>query len=156
MKWINKKIAVHILILMTCANTWAAPKGESMAATPQTLLLTVAYEDMAYQILDAKVVNGQLPSTAQGEELAYQVMNKQGGIVSKGTLIDPKILRGVLHEQAVGGHGHYSQQQTVFILRLPYDKEMEALTLVDRKLGPQSRSLTNTHSTPMSFKHLIP
>lgn len=145
-----------MLILIACANTWAAPKGESLATTPQTLLLTVAYDDMTYRILDAKVISGQLPSTSQGEELAYQVMNKQGGIVSKGTLIDPKILRGVLHEQGGEGHDHFSQTQAVFILRLPYKKEMEALTLADRKFGPQSRSLTNTHSTPMSFKHLIP
>lgn len=159
MNFITPKTTCLLFVLLTSLNAFSAPVGESFTTNKQTLLLTISYENSAFHIDDAQVINGVFASTPEGDRLAntltYKIANGQGGTVYNGTLIDPKILRGVLDEQGTEGHEYLSQQQTTFMIRLPYHREMEALILSYQKAGPSSRSISNSKSQAISFKHLI-
>lgn len=153
------KVTCLLVVLSVSLNAFSAPLGERLTTNKQTLLLTISYDNASYHIEDAQVINGELTNTLQDDRLAntlaYQIVNGHGDAMFNGALLDPKILRGVLDEQGTQGHENFTQQQGIFVIRLPYHKDMEALVLSDQSTQARSRSLVQPKSPLIPFKHLL-
>ena len=101
----------------------------------KTLMLKVQYADNTFAVIDAWVLNEKLPerkargSAEQG--FVFMLKNKSGDMMGQGLVTNPNVLRGILKEHGENeSHGEQQLEESIFIVRYPYQKGMNVLSLM--------------------------
>ena len=150
--------AVVMTIQLVLSNlVMAAPPGVNGKA--QTLILTIENYMGAYQVLDAQVVDGDVPPRKvmdkQEVELLFYLKDQHGFVLGQGESGISHGIRGILEEGSEHAHGEYQQEKTVFVLRYPYEKGMEIVSLIEKSDGPVARSAGAVPAQQLDFSGLL-
>ncbi|WP_119395712.1 hypothetical protein [Salinibius halmophilus] len=127
--------------LLTCACLML-----SQIALGKTLVLSIAYESGLHELRSATVLERTYPPTVNEIEkdggVRFILLNGDQEIVYKGTIDPPGILLKdhlVAQEHELAKTG-IQQENTVYVVRVPYLEEMVDLQLLSVQVGIEERA----------------
>mgnify|MGYP000709067838 CR=1 FL=1 len=125
----------------------SAPPEMASQTSNKTLMLTLQFKQGDYTVLDAQIMNEKLPALYVNPQhtdlLEFNLKNLQGDILGQGKIVNPHVLRGVLHEyENSEPHGQQTLDDSTFVVRFPYVEGMHVLGVLQDSLqnGVQARS----------------
>lgn len=152
-----KNIISFVLLWMLSNLLIAAPSD--LRTQDKTLILTIQFNMGEYEVLNAKVVDGKIPSRktmAQDEvQLLFYLKNEHGFVLGQGQVDNPNTLRGVFAQGEEQAHGEYQQMQSVFVVRYPYQQGMEVIALIEESNQTMARSASTVPAQQLNFSQLL-
>ena len=133
----------------------SAPPEVAVQTSNKTLILTLQFKQGDYSVLDAQVINQKLPALyvnpQQADLLEFNLKNLQGDILGQGKIVNPHVLRGVLHEHETGeSHGQQTLDNSTFVVRFPYVEGMHVLGVLQDSLQNGAKARSNSLPVPIT------
>lgn len=161
MKTLFIQLLLSLLTILNAQHALSQPPGFSKNED-KTLIITLRYSDDRYQVMNASVVNGNIPTKAnhhlESGDLSVSFNTKDGEKISESMIENPFILRGILSNiESHEGHQTQVTSESTFVIRAPYQQGVEVMNIIKKENTIQGRSLTpskpNSHSISLT-EHL--
>lgn len=158
MKNVVKKWMVSGLMILATHFAWAQPNFENEdTVSSTTLILTIEKQGDVFSVLSAKKVKGLMISEkekALADGLTFLIKDRDQTVLGKGYIAHPDVLRGIQEPAMEQAHDHMTLDNTVFVIKYPYQEGMAILNIL--KSGVQVRSgVSSTPAQDVAFDHLL-